>query len=624
MTAFISAIFSKVAQNLGYSAGKRDAGAISCFPPEKGMPSLKAMGIPTPPRHPYPLLLAAFHLLFPILLPAQNKTDKIDSLKTVIEKAGEDTVKARSLCRLCDQLRKKGRMDEALKTGVEGLKLAEKLKDRKGEGICLNNLGIVYESQGDYGKAAEFYLKSLKIKEEIGDQKGIATCLNNLGVVYYSQEDYGRAAEHYLKSLKIREAIGDKKGIAACLGNLGEVYLKLGDWGIVKANGKAAEHYLKSLKIREEIGDKNAVLHTLDRLTEIYWRQENYKKVTEYNLKSLKIREEIGDKNAIAHSLLGLGGVYRDQGDYGKAVEYYHKCLKIYEEIGDKNDIALCRRLLGIAYRGQGDYGKAAEHYHKCLKIWEEIGDKNKLALCWSELSDICLETGCIAEARELARKSLSWYIAQHRELVQERERLKAIRDTINNPGMGGYLASNFLLLARIDSASGNFRAAFEHYKLYHTYSDSLREDEQRQKMTEKIASLEARGQYELEAAEQKRKEEIAAAEEAEKQERVYTFQSLGIFGFVVLMVFSLFFLGKFNPPVWFLKGMLYISLIMTFEFAILLFDPLNDKYSQGLPIYKMLFNTGLALFIGPLHGFMEKKLKKRLLKEGQARWDKW
>ncbi len=472
-----------------------------------------------------------------------GQTGKIDSLEKVVAQAGEDTVKAKSLCRLCRELQKKKRYEEALKRGSEGLALAQKRKDDGGVAECLNNLGVVYDSRGDYGKAAQNFLDALKIRKKIGDKSGVAGCFVNLGVVYYNQGDYGKAAEYYLNALKTYQETDDKSGVATCFNNLGIVYAD----------------------------------------------QEDYGKATEYYLDALKVREQIGDKNGVAACLNNLGVVYDSQGDYDKAIEHYLNALKVREQIGDKNGVAACLNNLGVVYDNQGDYGKAIEHYLGALKTFEEIGDKSGVAGGWANLAEVYLRTGRPAEARSLARKGLA--------LATEIRNMQTMR-------------INALFLALADSAVGDFRSAFENHKLYKAYSDSLRNDEQ----TKKIARLEARRQYELEAAEQKRQAEIAAAQEAERQERVYMFQSIGIFAFLMLMIVSLFFLGRMKLPAWTLRGLLYVALVMTFEFFVLLFDPLNEKYSEGLPIYKMLFNTALGLGIGPLHGMAERKLTARLV----------
>ncbi|MBD0332363.1 MAG: hypothetical protein ICV66_06885, partial [Chitinophagaceae bacterium] len=51
--------------------------------------------------------------------------------------------------------------DTALQYAVQGLQLARKIKDYRGEAYCTNALGNVYFGVGDYANALEMYLRSL-------------------------------------------------------------------------------------------------------------------------------------------------------------------------------------------------------------------------------------------------------------------------------------------------------------------------------------------------------------------------------------------------------------------------------------------------------------------------------
>ena len=65
-----------------------------------------------------PLFLLVFPLLAPLSAFCQNA--KIDSLKHVIETTKVDTVRGRTLCRLCDLQGKDGRLDAAQESGSRG------------------------------------------------------------------------------------------------------------------------------------------------------------------------------------------------------------------------------------------------------------------------------------------------------------------------------------------------------------------------------------------------------------------------------------------------------------------------------------------------------------------------
>ena len=48
----------------------------------------------------------------------------------------------------------------------------------------IQNLGIVYQSVGEYEKSMEHLQKSLAILKQIGDRNGEAASYTNLGTVY--------------------------------------------------------------------------------------------------------------------------------------------------------------------------------------------------------------------------------------------------------------------------------------------------------------------------------------------------------------------------------------------------------------------------------------------------------
>ncbi len=214
---------------------------------------------------------------------------------------------------------------------------------------ALNNIGYIYNNQGDIPKGLEYYHKSLKIREETGDKKGIANSLNNIGFIYKNQGDIPKGLEYYHKSLKIREEIGDKKGIATSLNNIGVIYNSQGDIP------NALEYYHKSLIIREEIGNKQGIATSLNNIGSIYSEQRDIPKALEYYHRSLKLGEQIGDKSEIAYTLNSIGGIELDQGHLTSALNYGMRGLEIAREIGSPHLISANSGLLSKVAKKQGN-----------------------------------------------------------------------------------------------------------------------------------------------------------------------------------------------------------------------------------------------------------------------------
>ena len=91
-----------------------------------------------------------------------------------------------------------------------------------------NNIGMVYNAQGNYSEALEYYFKSLEIcKKVLGEEhKETAISYNNIGVVYQAQGNYSAALEYHFKSLEIFKKVLGEEHIktASSYYNIGAVY----------------------------------------------------------------------------------------------------------------------------------------------------------------------------------------------------------------------------------------------------------------------------------------------------------------------------------------------------------------------------------------------------------------
>ncbi|KPA10664.1 TPR repeat family protein [Candidatus Magnetomorum sp. HK-1] len=80
-------------------------------------------------------------------------------------------------------------------------------KDHPDVGTSLNNLALLYKSQGKYEEAEPLYQRCLEIREKsLGkDHPSVATTLNNLAALYKSQSKYDEAELLYQRCLGIYE-----------------------------------------------------------------------------------------------------------------------------------------------------------------------------------------------------------------------------------------------------------------------------------------------------------------------------------------------------------------------------------------------------------------------------------
>jgi serine phosphatase RsbU (regulator of sigma subunit) len=391
-----------------------------------------------------------FIFLFSLHTLAQNA--EIDSLLKVLPSQKNDTNKVKTLNQLSVQHRIIGSFEKALEFAGQALELSKNVTVGKtrgwpmGEGAALQYTGIVYANQGNYPEALKNFLASLQIREKIGDRRGVAISLNNMGNVYHIQGNYQEALKNQFAALKIREEIGDKNGIAGSLNNIGLIYDDQG----------------------------------------------NYSEALKNNLASLKIREDIGDKNGIAISLNNIGNIYSNQGNYSEALKNHLATLKIFEELGSKNGIATSLNNIGNVNLYQSNYSEALKYFLASLKISEEIGDKKGTAMSLGNLGDAYTKIGKAAEGKN--------YILQSLVLSKETGAMNLIKDS-------------YISLAKADSALGNYQSAFESYKLYIIYRDSLLNEENTKKTIQQQMQYEFDKKEALTQAEQDKKDALALEE---------------------------------------------------------------------------------------------------------------
>jgi len=67
-------------------------------------------------------------------------------------------------------------------------------------------------------------------------------------------------------------------------------------------------------------------------------------------------------------------------------------------------------------------------------------------------------------------------------------------------------------------------------------------------------------------------------------------------------------------------KSMIFVSVVLLFEFILVLIDPLIDQYTGGNPALKFAINSAIALLMIPVHNFLVSKLVGRVTKVSVGR----
>ena len=281
-----------------------------------------------------------------------------------------DRQRALELSQKAARLYRVGRWQEAVELFEEALSILQAIGDRAGEGTMLNNIGFVYQSQGQSGSALERYQQALAILQEVGDRAGEGRTLNNIGSVHQGQGQYGLALERYQQALAILREVGGRAEEGTTLNNIGSVYRSQGQYGL------ALEHYQQALVIVREVGNRAGEGATLNNIGLVYESQGQYGLALEHHQQSLAIRHEIDDRAGEGATLNSIGSVYQSQGQHGLALERYQQALVIVREMGNRAGEGRTLNNIGLVYESQGQYGLALDQFQQALAIRREVGDR--------------------------------------------------------------------------------------------------------------------------------------------------------------------------------------------------------------------------------------------------------
>jgi tetratricopeptide (TPR) repeat protein len=175
-----------------------------------------------------------------------------DSLTALLQKAGQDSVRANILNQL-GPLYTQEDPEKALKYLNEAHDLSVQIGYHAGAGLALKNLGILNFYSSRYSPAIKFYQESLKYLDSTGNDSLKGLVLSNIGAAYFQMSEDSKAVDYYLRSMKIAEMIKDTERIATLYSNIGAVYFRK-----PTTHDKALENYKKADEFATNVADLDA------------------------------------------------------------------------------------------------------------------------------------------------------------------------------------------------------------------------------------------------------------------------------------------------------------------------------------------------------------------------------
>jgi tetratricopeptide (TPR) repeat protein len=264
--------------------------------------------------------------------------------------------------------------------------------------------GIVNKDRGFYVTSLDFYLKALNAAEQIKDVPRRSACLNNIGSVYQLQGNFDQAIQYYDQSLELEKQLNNPLQKSIRYYNLGECYKDINNLEM------ALTYFNNSLLIEKKARNNEGIVYAQLGISDVYIR---IKRLTDAQIVlediSKLIKESQVEEQIIFHKLSGK--FHLAKGSVDNALTEFATGEKISKKYKVLTNLAELLKLQIEIHESRSDWQKAAEKYKEYVRLNEEMNSaqiKNQLddLNFRNELIKKQLEIELVQEERDLAKKN--------------------------------------------------------------------------------------------------------------------------------------------------------------------------------------------------------------------------
>jgi hypothetical protein len=401
-------------------------------------------------------------------------------------------------------------------------------------------------------------------------------CLYEIAL-QYQQFNSDTTLLYSLRAYKKSLHINYLDGISRSATIIGNVYLNAGNYA------KALEYYIEKLKTEEKRNKPEIQTTAIMQIATTYQLESEYDKASSYALRA----DSIIDTNKLSrlklYSLLNLGDLFEKSDNLSLAMKYTQDAYNLSIKDNDKKLRGVILNNLGNIYAKSGNTELAIQNYKNAIPLLVAESDEPAIAENSLGLAKQYLRINTLDSALSYAKKSY---------------------DLSKKNGFLSKQLDACIFLVKYYKDNNDINHAFSYQEEELMLKDSIYSKD---RIT--------RSQL-LTIEEELRQKEIAEKKIEEAHDRKIKLQYLTIAILLPIFFFITIYLSnrKIRPK--YIEFLGIISLLLTFEYIMIILHPLIVSITHHLPLYQLLIFAVIASILTPLHHRIENWLVKVLTKK--------
>lgn len=383
------------------------------------------------------------------------------------------------------------------------------------------------------------------------------------------------------KSLNLATEIKYSDGQSKAMGVLASTFRKLGNYS------RALEYNFRKLQLAEKETNPDDLATVLMNIGIIYRYQEEYPNALLYYYRADSVIQRYKLEDSKYYILMNLGDVYDRMNKPDSAFDYFNKSLIVSTSLKNEDFIGNSMTGLGHTYLKMGNYDFAKLNYYSAIGHLRTSNNDEVLCEAYLGLANLFKKTGGSMD-------SAIFYA--HRSL-----------DLAETDGFLNWQLDATRFLTEIYKENKNIDSAFVYLSKGQQLNDSVNSKEKIRKIQLLSSNEDLR---QLEIAERNR---IAAKER--KQQLQYLFIGIFIPGFFLLTLL----LSRIRIHTRIIKVLGILSLLILFEYLLLLLHPTVAELTHHTPVLEMLIFVSIAAILIPAHHRIEGWLIKKLIHRNES-----